>query len=109
MVVSTWLRTLLSRKDRSSRRDRRSKKAPPLRRWVPAFEKLEERWVLSPTTTLLIDNTAGSSTYGSDVPFLALVSDNSAGRVGEGTVQFNVDGTNVGTPVTVDALGQATF
>src|SRR5437870_5039379 len=103
MVVSTWLRTLLSRKDKSSRRDRRSKKAAhPLRRWVPTFEKLEERWLPS-LTVVLTDNTNGSetSTYGQVIQFTAAIQDNGT-PVSTGTVRLAVGGSPIGNLVNVD-------
>ena len=57
-----------------------------------------------PTTTTVVSS-MNPSVYGTAVTFTATVSPNPGG----GTVQFNIDGINVGSAVTVDGSGQATF
>ena len=60
---------------------------------------------LSQSTTTTVSSTLNPSTYGQSVSFTATVSANSGTPTG--TVQFAVDGTNFGSPVTL-ASGSAT-
>jgi hypothetical protein len=62
--------------------------------------------VLTPTTTVLTSD-INPSTFGQNVTFTATVS--AATGTPTGTVQFSVDGTNVGAPVVLNASGVATF
>ena len=59
------------------------------------------------TTTLASD--INPSTFGQNVTFTATVAPAVSGPVPTGTVQFSINGTNVGAPVTLDATGVATF
>jgi Bacterial Ig-like domain (group 3) len=70
------------------------------------------------TQRILADSTVTSLTHGADpsqagewVTFTAFVAPNSSAATGfpSGTVQFAVDGLNIGEPVTVDAKGRATW
>ena len=58
------------------------------------------------TTTLTSD--VNPSLVGQNVTFTATVTSTFAG-IPTGTVQFSIDGVNVGTPVTLDASGVATY
>jgi hypothetical protein len=58
-------------------------------------------------TTTIVSPSANPSTYGNSVAFTATVTASST--VNTGTVQFQVDSVNVGTPVSVSAIGRATF
>jgi|GEM_PF-1187038 len=57
-------------------------------------------------TTTAVASSANPSTFGASVSFTATVT--STAGTPTGTVQFAVDGTNLGTPVTLDGTGHAT-
>ena len=59
-----------------------------------------------PTTTA-VSSSQNPSTYGQGVSFTAAVSA-AVGGTPTGTVQFSVDGTNLGTPAALDGTGHAT-
>ena len=61
--------------------------------------------VLRATPTLTITSNRTTGVYGRSVTFTARVQPAGA----TGTVQFRVDGVAVGSPVTLDATGRATF
>ena len=63
--------------------------------------------VNSGNSSTAVGSSANPSTFGQSVTFTATVS----GALGTptGTVQFNIDNSNVGSPVTLDGNGQATF
>jgi hypothetical protein len=79
----------------------------------PGFAKtyLDTQRILADSTTISLADDAGPSQAGEWVTFTAYVASNSTTPVGfpSGTVQFTVDGSNVGGPVTVDAKGRATW
>jgi hypothetical protein len=61
------------------------------------------------TTSTVVVSSANPSVYGQPVTFTATVSNTTSGSsfVPTGSVQFIVDGSNFGAPVTVDATGHA--
>jgi hypothetical protein len=61
---------------------------------------------LTPTTTS-VGSSANPSTFGQSVTFTATVT--SGAGTPDGTVQFSIDGSNVGSAVTLNAAGQAQF
>jgi hypothetical protein len=61
---------------------------------------------LTPTSTS-VGSSANPSVFGQSVTFTATVT--SGGGTPAGTVQFNVDGTDFGSPVALNASGQATI
>jgi hypothetical protein len=58
------------------------------------------------TATALTAST-NPSTYGQSVTFNAVISAVAPGGTPTGTVQFSIDGTNLGSPVSLDATGTA--
>src|SRR5262249_4094300 len=59
-------------------------------------------------TSTLVASSANPSLYGQAVSFKATVSNTSGtGPIPTGKVQFVIDGTNFGSPVTLDTSGQA--
>ncbi len=67
--------------------------------------------VLADSTTISLTDDADPSQVGEWVTFTAYVAANSSAVAGfpSGTVQFAVDGSSVGEPVTVDAKGRANW
>lgn len=66
--------------------------------------------ILRDSTTINFTNDPEPSQLGEAVTFTAVVAANgSAAERPSGTVQFSVDGRNVGAPVTVDAKGRAVW
>jgi hypothetical protein len=61
--------------------------------------------MIASTTTL--SSSRGEIVYGEDVTFTAAVS--GAAATPTGTIQFDVDGEEIGAPVALDAMGRATF
>lgn len=59
-------------------------------------------------TTTSVTSTQEPSIYGQSVSFTATVAAASGSNVPTGTVQFSVDGTDLGAPVPLDANGMAT-
>jgi hypothetical protein len=70
---------------------------------------LDTQRALAASTTVSLTDDADPSQVGEWVAFTAYVAANSITLTGfpSGTVQFSVDGSNVGEPVKVDAKGQA--
>jgi hypothetical protein len=64
--------------------------------------------VVQPRTTTQVASSANPS-FGEPVTFTATVGEPGGSGTPTGTVQFSVDGTPVGTAVTLDASGQATY
>jgi len=60
------------------------------------------------STSTVITSSANPSTYLGSVTFTATVASSSTGTTPTGTVQFNIDGSNVGSPVTLSS-GTATY
>jgi hypothetical protein len=58
-------------------------------------------------TSTVLTASANPSTYGQSVTFKAVVSAVAPGGIPTGTVQFSIDGTNLGNPVTLDGTGTA--
>ncbi|HWF17574.1 MAG TPA: Ig-like domain-containing protein, partial [Acidimicrobiales bacterium] len=58
-------------------------------------------------TTTLLTTSQQPSVYGQSVSFTATVNQASGPNVPQGTVQFSVDGANIGAPVLLDANGVA--
>src|SRR4030095_5132115 len=56
------------------------------------------------TTTTTVTSLANTSTFGQSVTFTATVSRASGSGAPVGTVQFKVDGVNLGTPVTLTSV-----
>lgn len=79
----------------------------------PGFAKsyLATQRILAGATTTSLTADANPSQVGEWVSFTAFVAPHSAAAAGlpSGSVQFAVDGLNVGEPVKVDAKGQATW
>jgi hypothetical protein len=67
--------------------------------------------ILADSTTISLTDDAQPSQVGERVTFTAFVAANSTRATGypSGTVQFAVDGSNVGAPVMIDAKGRATW
>jgi hypothetical protein len=67
--------------------------------------------ILADSTTISLTDDAEPSRVGEPVTFTAFVAANSTSATGypSGTVQFAVDGSNVGAPVMIDAKGRATW
>jgi FtsP/CotA-like multicopper oxidase with cupredoxin domain len=64
---------------------------------------------LRATTTVVTSNRNPTATYGQNTTFTATVRPVTGTGIPTGTVQFNIDGTNVGGPLTLNAQGRATF
>ena len=64
--------------------------------------------VNAPTTTQ-VTSSANPSVFGQAVTFTATVSGPQGSGTPTGTVQFSIDGTKVGGPVTLDGTGKATY
>jgi hypothetical protein len=60
------------------------------------------------STTTTLGSSANPSTYGGSVTFTATVAPVSGSAVPTGTAQFSIDGSNVGSPVTLSS-GTATY
>ncbi|HET6815943.1 MAG TPA: Ig-like domain-containing protein, partial [Mycobacteriales bacterium] len=73
--------------------------------WNPAPDVSQTFNVAKATPTVTLKSSANPSAYGDAVHFTARVS--SPAATPDGTVQFSVNGTDVGTPVTLDGSGQA--
>lgn len=65
--------------------------------------------VLRPTTTVVTSNRNPSSTFGQSVTFTATVRPVTGTGIPSGTVQFTIDGADVGGVVTLNAQGRATY
>jgi hypothetical protein len=65
--------------------------------------------VLRPTTTVVTSNRVAGATFGQNITFTAAVTPTTGTGVPTGTVQFAIDTVNVGGPITLNALGRATF
>jgi hypothetical protein len=66
-------------------------------------------YVAQAATSTQVTSSANPAVYGQPVTFTATLSNTSGtGVTPVGTVQFVVDGSNLGSPVTVDATGRAT-
>ena len=65
--------------------------------------------VLRATTTVVTSNRVPSATFGQSITFTATVRPAVGTGIPTGTVQFSIDGGNVGVPVTLNAQGRATF
>jgi hypothetical protein len=67
--------------------------------------------MLADSTTISLTDDPEPSQFGEPVTFTAFVAANGtpAAAIPSGTVQFAVDGSNVGAPVTVDSRGRATW
>jgi len=67
--------------------------------------------ILTDSTTISLTDDAEPSQVGESVTFTAFVAANGSAATGipSGTLQFAVDGSNVGEPVKVDATGRATW
>jgi hypothetical protein len=61
----------------------------------------------TPTTTRVASSRPGRATYGQSITFTATVAPSSGSGTPTGTVQFQIDGVNVGSPVTLTG-GSAT-
>ncbi|MGE5827108.1 MAG: Ig-like domain repeat protein, partial [Micromonosporaceae bacterium] len=64
---------------------------------------------LRPTTTVVTSNRNPASTYGQNINFTATVRPVTGTGIPTGTVQFTIDGVNVGAPLTLNANGRATY
>ncbi|CAN5449839.1 hypothetical protein BH10ACI3_BH10ACI3_26490 [soil metagenome] len=62
-------------------------------------------WFGGSGTATSVSSSANTSVYGDNVIFTATISPIPSG----GTVQFNIDGTDIGSPVLVDGMGIATY
>ena len=65
--------------------------------------------VLRPTTTVVTSNRVPTANFGQNITFTATVRPVTGAGIPTGTVQFNIDGANVGAPVNLNAQGRATF
>jgi Bacterial Ig-like domain (group 3) len=72
---------------------------------------LDTQRTLADSTAVSLTDDADPSQIGEWVAFTAHVAANSTAFAGfpSGTVQFSVDGSNVGEPINVDASGRATW
>jgi Bacterial Ig-like domain (group 3) len=79
----------------------------------PVFAKTYQvtQRVLADSTTISLTAAPESSQVGEPVTFIAFVAANGSAAAGfpSGAVQFAIDGSNVGEPITVDAKGRATW
>jgi len=64
---------------------------------------------LRATTTVVTSNRVPSANFGQTVTFTATVRPATGTGIPTGTVQFNIDGVDVGLPVTLNLQGRATF
>ena len=64
---------------------------------------------LRPTTTIVTSNRVPTANLGQNITFTATVRPVSGTGIPTGTVQFSIDGVNVGALVTLNAQGRATF
>ena len=65
--------------------------------------------VLRATTTVVTSNRVPSANFGQNVTFTATVRPVTGTGIPGGTVQFNIDGANVGGVLALNAQGRATF
>jgi hypothetical protein len=65
--------------------------------------------VLRPTTTVVTSNRNPTATFGQNVTFTATVRPVTGTGIPTGTIQFNVDGADVGAAVSLNAQGRATY
>ena len=65
--------------------------------------------VLRQTTTVVTSNRVPAANLGQSITFTATVRPVSGTGIPTGTAQFNIDGTNVGGAVTLNAQGRATY
>jgi Bacterial Ig-like domain (group 3) len=65
--------------------------------------------LLQPTTTVVTSNRILSANLGQNITFTATVRPVTGTAIPTGTVQFNVDGVNVGGVLTMTAQGRATY
>ena len=80
--------------------------------YLPAPARISPRRVgpaLRATTTVVTSNRNPSSTFGQNVTFTATVRPVTGTGIPTGTVQFTIDGTDVGGAVTLNAQGRATY
>ena len=64
---------------------------------------------LRPTTTVVTSNRVPTANLGQNITFTATVRPVTGTGIPTGTVQFSIDGVNVGALVTLNAQGRATF
>ncbi|HLJ97628.1 MAG TPA: Ig-like domain-containing protein, partial [Gemmataceae bacterium] len=62
----------------------------------------------NPPTTTTISSRANPAVFGQTISFTATVSTQNSGGTPTGVVQFQIDGSNVGSPVTVTTIGGVT-
>jgi hypothetical protein len=65
--------------------------------------------VLRPTTTVVTSNRNPTATFGQNITFTATVRPVTGTGTPTGTIQFSVDGTNVGAALPLNAQGRATY
>ena len=64
---------------------------------------------LRATSTVVTSSRTPASTYGQSITFTATVRPSTGTGIPTGTVQFNIDGVNVGGILTLNAQGRATY